>query len=135
MVYLFPLISLNKLLFQTIPAEFFAGLGNVAEIILRCEADVFNVNVSRMNPHGHGVVNEYVLNPNNWNAFCEEKDLEYGDVVVFTKIREDLFNVMGFNADGSNRTDGHFLGVTRPNAVQPLIPHIDESKCVNLEQF
>ena len=128
-------MSLNKNFFQTIPVEFFGGLGNVAEITLRCEGDLFTVNVSRLNPYGHGVVNEYVLNPNNWNAFCEEKELEFGDVVVFTKIRDDLLYVMGFNADGSSNTDAVFLGATRLNAVQPPIPHVDQSKFVICEQF
>ncbi|PWA34749.1 Peptidase M28 [Artemisia annua] len=110
---------------KTIPAEFVAGFGNEGEIMFRCEGDVFNVNVSRLNSDGDGVLDEYVLNQGNWTALCEEKELEFGDIVVFTKIRNNLINVMGFIVDGSSNTNAQFLGVTRLNAVQPAVPHED----------
>ena len=51
---------------------------------------MFNVHVSRLNTNGHGVLTKYLLNQNNWDAFYDEKELEFGDVVVFMKIRDDL---------------------------------------------
>ena len=117
---------------QTIPADFLAGFGTEGEIMFRCEGHVFNIHVSRLNPSGHGVLTDYVLSQDNLNTLCEERDLEYGDVVVFTKIRNNLINVMGFVADGSSVTNAQFLGVTRLNVVQPVVPHDDESKFMNL---
>ncbi|PWA59533.1 hypothetical protein CTI12_AA390850 [Artemisia annua] len=110
---------------KTIPAEFVAGFGNEGEIMFRCEGDIFNVNVSRMNSDGDGVLADYVLNQGNWNALCEEKELEFGDIVVFTKIRNNPINVMGFIVDGSSNTNVQFLGVTRLNVVQPPVPYED----------
>ncbi|PWA43284.1 hypothetical protein CTI12_AA537320 [Artemisia annua] len=110
---------------KTIPAEFVASFGNEGEIMFRCEGDVFNVNVSRLNSDGDGVLAEYVLNQGNWTALCEEKEQEFGDIVVFTKIRNNLINVMGFIIDGSSNTNAQFLGVTPLNAVQPAVPHED----------
>ena len=121
----------HEVFFQTIPADFLVGLGNEADIMFRCEGHVFNVQVSRLNPNGHGVLTDYVLNQDNWNALCEEKELEFGDVVVFTKIRNDLINVMGFIVDGSSITNVQLLGVTRLNVVQLMIPHDYESKFIH----
>ncbi|PWA38224.1 hypothetical protein CTI12_AA583670 [Artemisia annua] len=45
--------------------------------------------------------------------------------VVFTKIRNNLINVIIFIVDGSSNTNAQFLGVTRLNAVQPVVPHED----------
>lgn len=103
---------------------------NEGEIMFRCEGDVFNVHVSHLNPNGDGVLTEYVLNQQNWTDLCEEKELEFGDVVVFTKIRNNLVNVMCFNVDGSSNTNVQFLGATCLNAVQPAVSHDDESKFV-----
>ena len=94
--------------------------------MFRCEGHVFNVQASRLNPNGHGVLTYYLLNQDNRNALCEEKELEFGDVVVFTKKRNDLINVMGFIVDASSIKNVPFLGVTRLNVVQPMIPHDDE---------
>ena len=93
-----------------------------------CEGNEFHVRVSRLNPNGDGVLPEYVVNGDSWNAFCDENDIEFGDVVVFTKIRNNLLNVMGFNVDGSSITNVQFLGATRLNRIQPQIPHEDKSK-------
>ena len=76
-----------------------------------------------------------MLNQDNWNAFFEEKEMEFGDVVVLTKIRNDLLNVMGFNVYGSSNTNVQILGVTRLNVVQPEIPHEDKSKFINRNSF
>ncbi|PWA49721.1 hypothetical protein CTI12_AA481290 [Artemisia annua] len=94
-------------------------------MMFRCEGDVFNVNVSRLNHNGDGVLAEYVFNQDNWTALCEEKELDFGDILVFTKIRNNLINVMGFIVDGSSNTNVQFLGGTRLNAVQPAVPHDD----------
>ena len=120
----------KRFFFQTIPADFLAGMMNVGVIMFRCEGDEFNIHVSRVNPNGGGVLNEYVLNPDNWAALCEEKDLEFGDVVVFTKISNNVINVMCFNVDGSSNTDVQFLGASRLNAVQPPVAYVDQSKFI-----
>ena len=96
--------------------------------MFRCEGDIFNVNVSRVNSAGDGVLANYVLNQRNWNALCEEKELEFGDIVVFTMIRNNLINVMGFIVDGCSNTNVQFLGVTRLNVVQPPVPYEDARK-------
>lgn len=121
--------------FQTIPAAFLSGLANEGVLMLRCNDEAAYINASRLNPNGHGVVANYVLNPDSWNVFCERYNLEFGDVVVFTKIRNNELNVMGFNVDGSSMTNPHFLGVTRLNPVQPEVPFVDSSKIVNLVFF
>ena len=112
-------------------ADFLAGLENEAEITIRCEGDLFGVRVSIINPNGAGVLLEYVLNQENWNALCEEKFVEFGDIVVFTKIRNDLLYAQFFNIDGSTNTDVEFLGATQLNRIQPQIPHVDQSKFIN----
>ena len=95
-----------------------------------CEGQEFTFNISRLDPSGDGVLPEYALAQDNWNAFCDDKFLEYGDVVIFTKIRNDLLTVMGFNVDGSSNTNVQFLGATQLNLIQPKIPHEDSSKLI-----
>lgn len=56
---------MTQFFLQTIVADFFAGLGNEAEITISCEGELFDVRVSRINPNGHGVLPEYVLNQDN----------------------------------------------------------------------
>ena len=56
---------------QKIVADFLAGLGNEAEITIMCEGQEFTFNNSRLDPSGDGVLPEYALAQDNWNAFCD----------------------------------------------------------------
>ena len=70
------------------------------------------------------------MNQANWNALCGAKDFEFGDVIMYTKIRNDMLNLMCFNVDGSSNTNMQLLGATQLNRNQPQIPHEYKSKFI-----
>ena len=87
-----------------------------------------NVNVNLVIPGNDGGNPEYVLNADNWNGICFENDLLYGDIIVFTKVGNNILNLMGFNPFGRAKTLVNFLGATDINLVQPELDHEEKSK-------
>ena len=113
---------------QTIVDAFLAGLGIYTEIAIICGGNEFDVDVVHVESQTNGIQHEYQLVNNSWSAFCYEKNLAYGDAVVSTKLTNNRFNLMAFNADGSGKTNVQFLGATTLNLIQPQLHYALKSE-------
>ena len=113
---------------QTIVDAFLAGLGIYTEISIICGGNEFAVDVVHVESQTNGIQYEYQLVNDSWSAFCYEKNLAYGDVVVFTKLTNIRYNLMAFNADGSGKTNLQFLGATTLNLNQPQLDYALQSE-------
>ena len=113
---------------QTIIADFLPGLETEAGLTIRCGGNEFDVHVNRINPGSDGINPEYVLNSDNWNALCVAKNLFYGDVIVFTKVGNNMLNLMAFSPFGRGKTNVQFLGASNINLVKPELDHEEKSE-------
>ena len=101
-----------------------------------CGGNEFIVRGTRVNPGSDGIHAEFVLNVDNWDDLCDANNLEYGDVIVFTKVGNNSLNMIAFNAaDGSSKTQVQFLGMSDLNLIQPKLDPEEESECIINVQF
>lgn len=101
------------LLFQTLPGNFLDGIGLRGTVVVVVEGMEFNVDVTLGYERCHDPRVLYVMEDEMWSTALQYSDIEFGDVIVFTKLAKNRLNITVFGFEGGAKIQGQFLGVTQ----------------------